>query len=616
MKRFTHLLFALLLLPLFANAALPPALDDAMDSDDEEEVLSADQAFQVDASVIDGNRLAVDVVIAPRHYLYKEKFSFALEADGVTLAEVEMPEGEEKNDEFFGLIRVFHDGLNVPLSLARENTAATDVVLVVGYQGCAEIGICYPPQKKRFELSLPAGSAEAPAAAAASPAPAATAAPAAKVSEQDSLATALAGENKALTVLTFFGLGLLLAFTPCVFPMIPILSSIIVGQGEGLTTRRAFTLSLTYVLAMALTYTVAGVLAGLFGANIQAMFQNAWVLGGFALVFVALAMSMFGFYELQLPSSLQGKLATISNNQQSGSLAGVAIMGLLSALIVGPCVAPPLMGALIYIGQTGDAVLGGAALFALSMGMGLPLLAVGTSAGKLLPRAGGWMDAVKAVFGVMLLGVALWMLERVLPAGITLILWAVLVIASAIYMGAMEPIREGASGWRKLWKALGMVLLIHGGLMLVGAAAGSSDPLQPLKGMAVGGNVAAQEQKVEFSVIKGLDELQQAVEAAAAQGKPVMVDFYADWCVACKEFEKYTFSDARVIDALAGVVTLKADVTDNDERDVALLKHFGIIGPPALLFFGTDGNELKSYRMVGFEEPEPFSTHVRQAFGR
>ncbi len=613
MKRFAHLLFALLLLPLFANAALPPALDEAVGDGDEERVLSADEAFQVDASVVDGNRIAVDVVIAPRHYLYKEKFSFALEADGVTIAEVQMPEGEEKDDEFFGRIRVFHDGLSAYLPLARANTAATDAVLTIGYQGCAEIGICYPPQKKRFELSLPTGAAVAAPAAA----PTAAADKAAPVSEQDSLASALAGENKALTVLTFFGLGLLLAFTPCVFPMIPILSSIIVGQGEGLTTRRAFTLSLTYVLAMALTYTAAGVLAGVFGANIQAMFQNVWVLGSFAAVFVALSLSMFGFYELQLPASLQGKLATISNNQQSGSLFGVAIMGLLSALIVGPCVAPPLMGALIYIGQTGDAVLGGMALFALSMGMGLPLLAIGTSAGKLLPRAGGWMDAVKAVFGVLLLAVALWMLERVLPAAVTLILWAVLVIASAIYMGAMEPVGEGSSGWRKLWKALGMVLLIHGGLMLVGAAAGGTDPLQPLKGVAVGGGAGpAKPQKVEFSVVKGLDQLRQAVDAAAAQGKPVMVDFYADWCVSCKEFEKYTFSDARVIEALDGVVTLTADVTDNDELDVALLKHFGIIGPPALLFFGTDGNELNAYRMVGFEEPEPFAAHVRRAFGR
>jgi thiol:disulfide interchange protein DsbD len=402
--------------------------------------------------------------------------------------------------------------------------------------------------------------------------------------------------------------------------MIPILSSIIVGQGDSLTTRRAFTLSLVYVLAMALTYTFAGVIAGLFGANLQAAFQNPIILSVFSGIFVLLALSMFGFYELQLPSSLQSKLASISNNQQSGSLAGVAIMGLLSALIVGPCVAPPLMGALIYIGQTGDAVLGGIALFSLSMGMGAPLLLIGTSAGKFLPRAGGWMDAVKAVFGVALLAVAIWMLERILPSAIIMTLWAVLLITSSIYMGTLETLTAGASGWKKLWKGLGMILLLQGAMILAGVAMGNSDPLQPLKGTSVQMISANGQQTmpshVTFKKIKGVSGLEQAIKEANAAGKGVMLDFYADWCISCKEFEKYTFSNPGVISSLANVVTLQADVTANDDEDQALLKSFKLIGPPAILFFGKDGAEYRNHRVVGYMEADNFKKQVDSAFSQ
>ena len=434
----------------------------------------------------------------------------------------------------------------------------------------------------------------------------------AELPEQDRYARSLASGNTALTLLTFFGLGVLLAFTPCMFPMIPILSSIIVGQGAGLSTRRAFSLSLTYVLAMALAYTVAGVLAGLFGENLQAVFQNPWILGSFVAVFVLLALSMFGFYELQLPSRWQSKLANMSNQQRSGSHAGVAVMGLLSALIVGPCLAAPLAGALIYIGQSGDAVLGGAALFALSMGMGLPLLAIGASAGKLLPRAGGWMNAVKAVFGVLLLAVGVWMLERIVPPQIIMVLWAVLLIISAVYMGALEKLVPEASGWRKLWKGAGVVLLIYGGLVLLGAASGGKDVLRPLQGTALmsGGVSALTEQHLPFKIIKGVADLNRELDAAQAQGKPVMLDFYADWCVSCKEMEKLTFADPGVRQVLAGMVLLQADVTANDAQDQALLKHFGIFGPPSIMFFGADGTERRTRRLVGFVGPAAFKAHV------
>ncbi|HEY0635295.1 MAG TPA: protein-disulfide reductase DsbD, partial [Gammaproteobacteria bacterium] len=386
------------------------------------------------------------------------------------------------------------------------------------------------------------------------------------------------------------------------------------GHGDTITTRKAFTLSLVYVLAMALTYTVAGVIAGVFGANLQAAFQNPWILGTFSALFVLLALSMFGFYELQLPSALQTKLSEISNKQRGGSLIGVAIMGLLSALIVGPCVAPPLMGALIYIGQTGDAVLGGLALFALSLGMGAPLLALGTSAGKLLPRAGDWMDSVKAVFGVLMIAVAIWMLERILPGAVTMTLWALLLIVSAIYMGAVDTLREGGSGWRKLWKGLGLALLVWGILVLIGAARGGHDPLQPIRLSGSEGSIDAPgSEGLVFKRITSEAELEGAIATAAAQGKPVMVDYYADWCVSCKEFEKYTFANPEVQAALADAVLLQIDVTENTDNDQALLKRYRLIGPPAILFFDRDGRELGEYRLVGFVPAADFARHARQA---
>jgi thiol:disulfide interchange protein DsbD len=395
--------------------------------------------------------------------------------------------------------------------------------------------------------------------------------------------------------------------------MIPILSGIIAGQGDSITTRKAFFLSLAYVLAMALTYAVVGVIAGMFGANLQATFQNPWVLTVFAGVFVALALSMFGFYDLQLPSSVQSKLAEISNKQEGGTLFGAAIMGALSALIVGPCVAPPLMGALIFIGQTGDAVLGFFALLGLGLGMGAPLLAIGTSAGKLLPRAGGWMDAVKAVFGVLLLAVAILLVERILPAAVAMLLWGLLLIASGVYMGALTSLTAESGGWAKLWKSIGLALLVYGMLMLVGAAAGGKDTIQPLRGLAPAGGSAAAAAHAEFKRIKTVEDLDREVAAAAAAGKPVMLDFYADWCVSCKEMERYTFPEPEVVAAMEKFVLLQADVTANDAEDKALMQgRFGLPGPPAMMFFDASGEELRGYRLVGFVPAEEFAAHLRE----
>ncbi|MCB1875651.1 MAG: protein-disulfide reductase DsbD [Chromatiales bacterium] len=593
-----------------------------MDANDD--VLPPEEAFKLIVDVQDPTTLRAVWQIADGHYLYRDKFKFALRnhdgvvPEAVAIAETVLPPGEEKNDEFFGLIQVFHHSVEATIRLARSDAAARTITLESSYQGCAEAGICYPPIKEYTELKLPAVPAgqtlSAPAAtAAANPGTA----PAAPISEQDRLAASLASGSGWLTVLSFFGFGLLLAFTPCVFPMIPILSSIIVGQGRNITTRRAFTLSLIYVLAMAVTYTIAGVVAGLFGSNLQAAFQNPWILSSFAAIFALLSLSMFGFYELQMPNAIQSRLTMLSNKQEGGGFAGVAVMGLLSALIVGPCVAPPLMGALIYIGQTGDAFLGGAALFALSMGMGLPLLAIGTSAGKFLPRAGGWMDTVKAVFGVLMLAVAVWMLERILPGQVTLALWALLLIVPAIYMGALEPLKVESTGWQKLWKGLGLVMLVYGTVLIVGASSGSTDAFQPLRllanGGGHGGGAAAAQHELPFKRIKSVDDLDREIAAASQRGMPAMLDFYADWCVSCKEMEKYTFSDPEVQQALANTVLLQADVTANDEQDQALLKRFGLFGPPSILFYGADGQERKGYRLVGYLEAEKFRAHAEQA---
>jgi thiol:disulfide interchange protein DsbD len=578
----------------------------------EDELLPPDQAFQLDVQVSNANTLTASWNIAEGYYLYRHKFGFDIEPTaGVTLAPEQMPEGEHKTDEFFGDIQVYHQEALATIPVQRTGNAATPIALTVKYQGCAERGVCYPPISKTLNLLLPAASAATVAS------PDSTLRPPTQglLSEQDAIAKRLTEGNLLATLLAFFGFGLLLAFTPCVFPMIPILSSIIVGHGEKITAHRGFILSLVYVIAMALTYTVAGVFAGLFGENLQAAFQNAWILSAFAAVFVLLSLSMFGFYDLQMPAFIQSKLTDVSNRQKGGSLTGVAVMGFLSALIVGPCVAAPLAGALIYIGQTGDAVLGGLALFALSLGMGAPLIAIGTGAGKLLPTVGPWMDKIKAVFGVMLLAVAIWMLERILPGQVTLVLWAMLLILSSVYLRALDGLAVEATGWSRLWKGMGVMSLVYGVLLLIGAASGAKDPLQPLQNVfaaqSSGTALHGQHAELPFKPIKTVDDLDSQLAAAARQGSPVMVDFYADWCTSCKEMEKYTFARPEVQQALAGMLLLQADVTANDDADKALLKRFKLIGPPSILFFDASGKERKELSLVGYKPADEFVQHVQ-----
>lgn len=594
------------------------------------EFLPPTQAFRVSATALAPDRIRVSFMVAPGYYLYQKRLKATLEGvpTGVTLAPITWPAGTPHNDEFFGQQTVYPESFETELSVERGGTTgALTAGLSIGLQGCAEAGLCYPPETRRLTIVLPAvgaavptggaadgsgfggsgaapsgGAAESAAAASTSTAPAGSG----MVSEQDRLAKLVANGSLGLVLASFFGFGLLLAFTPCVLPMIPILSGIIAGQGEQVTPMRGFLLSLSYVMGMALTYTIAGAVFAAAGQQAQAVFQQPWILGLFALLFVGLALAMFGFYELQLPAALQTRLNGVSGKLSGGKVLSTALMGALSSLVVTACVAPPLVAALAVISQTGDVLRGGLALFSLSIGMGAPLLVVGASAGKLLPRAGAWMETVKQVFGVLFLGVAVWMAERILPARVVMVLWAA-VAASTLWV--FWPRR----GWRPF--GLGTVArgvlvaaaVLWGGALLVGAGFGGTDPLRPFEGTRFG---AAAPQALAFQRIRSVAELDRELAAAKAAGRRVMVDFSAEWCVSCKEMEKYTFRDPAVQAALAPYVLLQADVTANNADDQALLQRFAIFGPPTTAFFGPEGRERTEFRLVGFVAAEPFRAHL------
>ncbi len=566
---------------------------------EEETFLPADQAFIFSLNTANNIEITASWVIAEGYYLYRDKIKFRLLSEG-QLGEIQLPPSKDKEDPEYGTVQVYQQpvlDITVPIT-----TSAKTITIEVKYQGCADAGLCYPPETKTVDLRLgePTSNSEvSPKTNSIAP-----------LSEQDQITQTLINQNLGYILLAFFGFGFLLAFTPCVFPMIPILSSLIVGQGEQVSTFRAFTMSLVYVLAMAFAYAIIGGVAGLLGENLPAILQNPWVLSSFSIVFIALAFSMFGFYELQLPSSLQTKLTQLSSRQQGGTLIGVFIMGLLSALIVGPCVAPPLVGAFIYISQTQDWLLGGLALFTMGLGMGVPLIIVGTSIGRWLPKSGGWMDNVKSVFGVLLLALAIWMLERILPATVSVLLWASLLIISSIYMNVLDSLDPGVSGWRKLWKGLGIIFLVYGILLMIGVAGGRSNLLQPLDFSTSTSESTQQTSVLPFQQIKGVTGLEQAL--SVAKGQPVMFDFYADWCVSCKEMEHFTFSDPQVKQLLSKMVLLQTDTTAHDAQDKALYKHTSVVGPPSILFFSKTGEELKSYRVVGFMSADKFAVHLQQ----
>ncbi|MGH8122142.1 MAG: protein-disulfide reductase DsbD [Rudaea sp.] len=587
------------------------------------EPLPVEKAFVYEAIATGPNEILARFTMPKGYYLYRDKTRFS--AVDATLGTPRWPPGTLHKDTNFGTTTVYFDQVEIPIPVTRNSATAQTLSLTANFQGCLEGSVCYPLTTRVVDVALPAGGTiDSGAANAAANASATSNAATTTAAASTASATSESGDSqfsRALngslwfTFTVFFLAGAGLAFTPCVFPMIPILSGIIAGAGEHLSTRRAIVLSLVYVLASAVIFTLAGVVAGLAGKNLQAAFQTPWVLWCFAGLFVLLALSMFGFYELQLPSSWQNKLAGVSNKQASGSLTGVAVMGALSALIVGPCVTPPLAVAVLYIAQKHDALLGGFALFTLALGMGAPLVVFGASAGRFLPRAGAWMDAVKAVFGVTFLALAIWMLARILDSVWIMLLTGALAVASAVYLGALERLPDGSRGWRKLAKALGVLLLILGAAELIGAIAGSNDVLQPLRGLGAGAGTAAaaQVQALPFRRVKSTADVEREVATAKAANKPVMFDFYADWCVSCKEMEKYTFSNHEVHGALADFVLLQADVTANDDVDQALMRHYGIVGPPDTLFFGAHGSERRALRLTGQEDADKFLRRIAAA---
>lgn len=583
-----------------------------------DDLLPPEQAFVMNARFDRANEITVGWQIAPGHYLYRDKLDFRA-TGGIELGRAVLPAGRPHTDDNFGDVEVFYDYVEAVIPFSRASPDETPVEIVALYQGCRENSICYPPGEQTMALVLPAASEFAASAGsdrAAAPARAAAPSPAAEapLSEQDRLAALVLSDSWWLVLGTFYGLGLLLAFTPCVLPMVPILSGIIAGQ-KTVSAGRGFALSLSYVLGMAVTYTVAGALAALAGEQIQAIFQKPWIITAFAGLFVVLALGMFGLFELQMPAAIQTRMANMANRQKAGTFAGTAIIGALSALIVTTCVAPPLVATLAVIGQSGDVVRGAAALFALSIGMGSPLLIVGASAGKLLPRVGPWMTTVKGAFGVMMLGLAIWMLERVLPGSVTLVLWALLVFLSGVFLGALEPLPVDPPPLRRLAKGIGLLACLYGALLLIGATLGGENPLKPIPAPAVfagGGAAAAARAEPRFRPIETVAELDAALAEARAARQPVMVDFTADWCVSCREMEEYTFPDQGVAAALEPLMLLRADVTDNNDDDKALLKYFRSFGPPTIAFFDSSGREQAAYKLVGYVPANEFQAHVER----
>jgi thiol:disulfide interchange protein DsbD len=573
------------------------------------EFLPVDEAFEPILTAIDGNTVEVAIRVTDGYYLYKDKISARADSDVAQAGVLDLPAGEMKTDQYFGEMEVYHTDVFGELSIARATPEAMDLDLEIKYQGCADGGICYPPVTKMLSVSLPAATAVSALSAVST---AATV----PISEQAKLAQIISGSSMLVVIGTFFGAGLLLAFTPCVLPMVPILSGIIAGEGKDVSAARGFSLALSNVMGMALVYTAAGVAAAAAGLQLQATFNQPWILALFSGLFIILAAGMFGMYDLQMPSGIQSRLANISSSQKSGTAIGAFVMGAISSLIVTACVAPALVAALTVMAQTGDMVRGGAALFAMSMGMGAPLLAVGAAQGKLLPQAGAWMVAVKNAFGFMLLGLAIWMMSRVLPGEITLALWGILIFMTGVYMGGLTTLTAESAGRQKFGKGAGLLAVIYGAVLLVGSLAGSNSLLRPLEALNTGGGgVVAEHRGLDFQRIKTTADLDAALAQASSSGKTAMLDFYADWCVSCIEMEEFTFTDTDVQNALSNTVLLQADVTANDEQDQALLKRFGVFGPPTIIFFGTDGMQRQGYEVVGYMKAKDFANHVRMATG-
>lgn len=634
MLPFSYSRWVILLLFFFLAGPVVFATHAAADDD----FLPVEQAFSYDVTANDDDTLTITWDIASGYYLYRKRLE--LEGETKPVADVTFPDGKTIEDEFFGESEVYYDQAEVTVAPGQAQQ------LNLTWQGCADAGLCYPPEHATLDLAeyvgnndfdsgsdgsstsgldtdnaSTAGTISTGADADSASIPAESQTSAAELAEDQTLAASLAKGNTAWVLMIFFGLGLLLVFTPCVLPMVPILTSLIVGSGA--RGKRGFVLSVAYVLPMAATYALLGVAAALAGANLQAIMQTPWVLGAFALVFIALAASMFGVYEIQLPASLRNKLDNASSRQRGGSLGGAAVMGVLSALLVGPCMTAPLAGALLYIADSGNVVLGGSALFSLGLGMGAPLVLAGTIGAQLLPKPGTWMTGVKVIFGFVLLGTAIWFIERVVPASITLGLWGawLLAIGVMLYQLAVQHSAAPTAPTRMISRIAGLILGLWGGLLVIGAAGGADSLSQPLAfvstpGAGAAGAASSKDTFMDrFEGTADLDTLHAQIDAAAANGQWTLVDFYADWCVSCKVIETEVFSNSDVQQALGDVQLLRPDVTDNDADDRELMQAFNIIGPPTLLLIGPDGEERRAARIVGELGPDEFLKRLSQAQG-
>ncbi|MFY9108760.1 protein-disulfide reductase DsbD [Aliarcobacter butzleri] len=550
-------------------------------------VLEPEEAFKV-KFIKNEDSLNIKFELGKDIYLYDDKLQInILKPQKIEITkELNIPK-PVNYEEFI----VHFDDLNltIPYNLLKSKVDSKEFEIELKFQGCSKAGLCYAPISQKQILVLNTNIQDEVST---------------NINETDSIANSLKEKNILLVLLTFFGFGLLLSLTPCVFPMIPILSSIIVGasKNETMTASRGFFLSLVYVLSMSVAYTIAGVIAGIFGANLQVALQNPYVLVIFALIFVALAFSMFGYFEIRLPQAIQNRVNKTTDGKEKQGILGIAIMGFLSALIVGPCVAPPLAGALVYIGQTGDAILGGLALFVMSLGMGVPLLLIGLGAGKFMPKPGGWMESITKIFGIVMLGVAIWLLDRVLDATIIIYLWALLFLGSAIYLKIYQHL---------LAQLITVVIFILGIVLFVGAISGATNPLNPLEKFTSSKMTQVSDEKLIFKKIKNIQELELAIKNS---NKPVMLDFWASWCISCKELEEITFQDEQVINKLQEFTLLKADVTENNDEDKALQKKFGVVGPPALIFWDKDKNEIQASRIIGYKNPKDFLEIVNKNF--
>ena len=610
LKCFSYLIFCfstLLLLmaqPSLAKNSSSSGLN-AFTDDTQDKFLHPDVAFKLEVTAVDRNTLEGKFFVAPGYYLYRDRIKFEIkDAKLDKITSVDLPAGEIKDDPNFGKMEVYHHDFIAKIT--TENTAQ-DLAIHARFQGCSEKGLCYAPQLKTFNIAMLA-KADNNTNLATSPA----------TSDEDEATNLLKGGKLWLIAAGFFSFGLLLSFTPCVLPMIPILSGIIVGDQKTHkheTSRlHSFNLSLAYVLGMALSYTLAGIAAGLSGQLLSNALQSPWMLGATALIFVILSFSMFGFYELRLPHNIEDRMINTTNKLKGGQFLGVFIMGVISALIVSPCVAAPLAGALIYISQTHNVVLGGIALFALSIGMGVPLLLIGASAGHVLPKAGTWMTAVRNFFGALMLAVAIYIISPAIPVSVQMMLWAALLIIPAMYLHALDNLpldsRTGRSHpWMRFWKGIGIILLILGVTMLIGAVSGAKSPLQPLSNLSIASNTQ-KENHLPFVRVKNTAELDAKIDAA--NGKVVMLDFYADWCTSCKEMELFTFSDLAVQQSLKDAVLLQADVTANTPEDLALLNRFNLYGPPGIIFFNRSGQEIKPIKVIGYEDATKFLATVKR----